>query len=391
LSKKQIVILFICCLAVWTVGSGQLPLLPVYAIHLGADPTGAGLYLAFAYLALAAGALAAGWVSDRFQNRKFPIIIVGLVAVPLTWLMGQVTGIFGLSVLTAILWFCGGLQLALVEILTGLSAEEGQRGMIFGILSITVGLGELLGGVSAGYMVEHWGYSGMFTGLALFFFLSPLAAFFLTETKAVQAQEESQAGDAHGLSVGFNLLLIASVIGSISGFIVVLVRSLLMNDLGFGAMAISSTGAIGGFVTLPLPFLAGWLSDRTDRKSFLYIGYLAGLASVCALAFSTTLWHFWLVVVLGAFSGAVIAPIGSAMVTDLLSPQALGKGLALYGAAGWVGGVIGFAGAGYALETLGTTITMVIGFFLALVAIVVLIPVRSRTRPVETTFGTTTN
>jgi MFS family permease len=155
-----------------------------------------------------------------------------------------------------------------------------------------------------------------------------------------------------------------------------------MNDLGFGAIAISSTGAIGGMVTLPLPFLVGWLSDRQGRKNFLYFGYPAGFISVCVLAFSSLLWHFWVVVILQSFSGSVNTPIGNALATDLLPPQALGKGLALFNASTWIGGVLGFAGGGYALKSLGLTPTLIIGICLALIAIVLLIPVRSRAQQV---------
>ncbi len=377
MSKKQILRLFVCSLVIWTMGNGLLPLLPLYATKLGADSAAAGYYLAFSYLALAAGALSAGWVSDRFQHRKLPILIAGLVVIPATWLMGQATDILSLSLLTAILWFCGGLALALVGILTGLSAGEGERGKIFGILSLTAGLGALIGGLSTGYIVEHWGFPTMFTGLAGFSILWPLSAFFLAEDEVNQVRVNGGPVKAPGMGHAFYLLFTVSLIAAITGFIVVLLRSLLMNNLGLGAMAIASTGAIGGIVTLPLPFLVGWLSDRQGRKNFLYFGYLAGFVSICVLALSSLLWHFWVVVVLQSFSGSVNTPIGNALATDLLPPQVLGKGLALYNAAGWIGGVLGFAGGGYALKNFGLTPTLIIGGCLALIAIGLLIPVRS--------------
>ena len=70
MSKKQLWSLFLCSLVPWTVGTGLLPLLPVYAAQLGAQPALTGYYLSFVYLALAVGTLSAGWLSDRFQRRK---------------------------------------------------------------------------------------------------------------------------------------------------------------------------------------------------------------------------------------------------------------------------------------------------------------------------------
>ena len=43
MEKRQLFILFFCSLIIWIVGNGLLPLLPVYAVRLGASSTQAGL------------------------------------------------------------------------------------------------------------------------------------------------------------------------------------------------------------------------------------------------------------------------------------------------------------------------------------------------------------
>ena len=379
MSKKQILALFVCSLVPWTVGNGLVPLLPVYATQLGADPAAAGYYLAFSYFALAVGAVAAGWLSDRLGRRKMPLIVAGLAGVPIAWLIGRVGDIWGLSVLTAVLWFCGGLGLALIGILTGLSAGDDERGKVFGILSLTTGLGALIGGLTTGFIVDRWGFPTMFTAVAVFLILWPLAGIFLTEKEVERVQGEGRlAKERSRLGRSYHFLFAASLVASVASFIIVLGRSLLMSDLGFGAMAIASTGAVGGIVAMPLPLLMGWLSDRTGRKIFLYLGYLAGIASLSVLAISTSLWHFCIVLVLQTIFMTVSATVGNALVTDLLPQESLGRGLSLFGATGWIGGVLGFAGAGYALQSLGTLPTFIIGICLTLIAIVLLIPIRSR-------------
>ena len=149
-----------------------------------------------------------------------------------------------------------------------------------------------------------------------------------------------------------------------------------MSDLGFGALAISSTGAVSGLVSLPLPLLLGWLSDRTGRKIYLYLSYLAGAASLAILAISLSLWHFFAVSVLQSVLVGVNATVGNALVTDLVPRESLGKGLSLLNATSWIGGVVGFAGAGFALQSLGMLPTLLAGICLVLVATVLLIPVR---------------
>jgi hypothetical protein len=51
MSKKQLFALFVCSLVPYVVGNGLLPLLPVYAAHLGAESAEAGYYLSISYLA----------------------------------------------------------------------------------------------------------------------------------------------------------------------------------------------------------------------------------------------------------------------------------------------------------------------------------------------------
>jgi len=379
MKKKQLLALFVCSLVAWTVGNGLTPLLPVYAAQLGADSAVVGYYLAFSYLAIAAGAVAAGWLSDRFNRRKIPLIIAGLTGIPITWLIGRVENIWSLSLLTALLWAGGGLMLAMIGILTGLSAGENERGKIFGIISLTGGLGAVIGGLTTGYIADRWGFPAMFSAVAVISILTPLAALFLTEIETKPAQAENGLPRKKpSLGRNYHLLFSASLIGSIASFVIILGRSLRMDELGFGALAISSTGAVGGLVAMPIPLVMGWLSDRTGRKIYLYLGYLACIASLAVLAISTHLWNFYLVLILQSVFAGVNGTVGNALVTDLVPRESLGRGLALFGATAWIGGVLGFAGAGYAIKNLGTVPTFIIGICLTLIAIALLVPIRSR-------------
>jgi MFS family permease len=379
MSKRQLTALFVCSLVPWIVGNGLVPLLPVYATQLGADSTVAGLYLAFSYLAIALGAISAGWVSGSRYRRKLPLIVVGLAGVPCTWLMGQVSSIWALTILTALLWFCGGLGLALLGVLTGMSAGENERGRVFGILALTSGLGAVVGGLGTGWLVENWGYTTMLSSLAVFMLLWPLTALLLEEKEdRPPRREEDAPRKPRPLGGSYYLLCAASIMVSIAGFFIVLIRSLVMSDLEFGPLEIASTGVIGGLISMPLPAVMGWLSDRIERKTFLILGYLSALAGLTLLAFSNALWQFWLVFVFQGVATGSNSSIGNAWVTDVVPHESLGKGLALYGSTVWIGGVIGFAVSGYALRNLGVPPTFAIGGLLALGAIGLLIPVKAK-------------
>ena len=382
MSKKQLFALFVCSLIPWTAGNGLLPLLPVYATKLGAAPAVTGYYLSFSYLALATGTIVTGWLSDKLQRRKTLFIVISVVIIPAMWLMSRATNIWHLAALTATVWFLGGMMLTLVSILAGLFAEETERGKVFGILALAAGLGALIGGLTTGPIADRWGYPTMFATLALFLGLSPLVALLLEDKVVARSlrSEASTAGERTGLGARFFLLLFANTAASIGVFVGRLGTSLAMNELIFLSAAISSTGAIGGAVTLPLSPLVGWLSDRVGRKRLLAVCYLVGTVGLLVLAASISLWHFWVAASLVSVLSIVGGGIGSALVTDLVPQESLGRGMSLFTATSWVGGIIGFAGTGYAVQNLGMTSTFVIGAFLPLIAIILFIPIRRAKR-----------
>src|SRR5260221_1574631 len=113
MEKKQLAALFTCTFFPWTIGNALFALLPIYAVRLGADPTMIGNYLAVAFFALTVGTIGAGWLSGKVGRRKIFIIAAGLVSVPSTWLMGQVTQFWQLVILTGIVWFCAGICISM--------------------------------------------------------------------------------------------------------------------------------------------------------------------------------------------------------------------------------------------------------------------------------------
>jgi len=167
MSRKQLAALFISQLAPFTVANLLLSLLPIYVRQLGVNATATGFYLALVFAALALGTLSSGWLSARFQRHKGFIIWANLLSAPAAYLMGQADHIATLTLLTCTVWFLGGIQLTMVNILTGLQAEKSERGRSFGVIGVAPVVGGLLGGLSAGPIVEHGGFAGLFVAAAL--------------------------------------------------------------------------------------------------------------------------------------------------------------------------------------------------------------------------------
>ncbi len=89
MGKRQLAVLCVCTMAIYSSIGGLVGLMPVYLTRLGVDASIIGLFLASAYLALALSNVVAGRVSDHFQRRRPFLIIGGLLASPLAWLMSR--------------------------------------------------------------------------------------------------------------------------------------------------------------------------------------------------------------------------------------------------------------------------------------------------------------
>jgi MFS family permease len=275
-------------------------------------------------------------------------------------------------------FFCAGITATLITVLAGLLAGRGERGRIFGILALAPSFGALIGGLAAGPIVDRWGYPTMFAALSAFAILWPATALLLKERAATRLRrgDASAPGKRVGLGGGFYLLFLASLAAMVASYVSRLGTWLIMNDLAFTAAAVSSTSAVGGFVTLPLPPLIGWLSDRLGRKRFLVLGYLAGAVSLPILLVAASLWHFWVAISLLSALWSVNGAVGPALVTDIVPQESLGRGISLFSAATWIGGVTGFAVTGYAVQNLGSSTTVTLAALLSLTGILLLIPVR---------------
>lgn len=357
MKNKQLLYLFFCNFVVFLIGGGLVPLLPLYATQFGASSTVAGIYLAIIYLAIAAGTMLTGWLAERL-TRKGLFIGAGVLGVPALILHGYVTALWQAVLLTAIVWFCGGIGTALVSVFTGLYADNKGRGKSFGLMFLARPLGSVIGGLTAGQLVEWQGYPLLFIVLGTVWVGWPLLAILSVDYQPTTAPTPA-ASVAEGARLrpgrAFYLLLLVALLSTTVVYIGRLGTSLSMQTLGFSPSAVASTSTAGGLVAIPVTLLIGVLSDRLGRKGLLMLSYVLAVGGVLMLSTASQLWHFWLTMILLLVVTSANGSVAAAFATDLLGPKALSRGLPWLSAMTWTGGIVGFAGAGYAMDTLGAT------------------------------------
>lgn len=373
--RRQLLVLCLYAAVIWSVGNGLLPLLPKYAAGLGADDFLIGVYLAASYAAIALGTASAGWLADRVGHTKIQMVALGLAGSPLLLITSRVTAFWQVAALTVALWWIGGVALTFASILAGLSAGPGERGTVLGILALTAPIGSVIGGLGIGVVADTYGFSEMWTVLGLAWLVCPAAGLFVREVSRDPNPSRDNAGSTSGLwTAAFVILLAAGILGAFGSFLGGFGRSLVMRA-EFSNEDITSTVAVSGLVTLPFPLVVGHLSDRFGRIRFLALCYVSGVAGLLVYSRASLLWHFWVASALVAFVSYVATGVGSALVVDLVDRRSLGRGLALFSAMGWGGGILGFAVGGYLFTVSGYESGFRVGAVLLVAALILFFPI----------------
>lgn len=370
MKSKQSLSLFFCNFAVFFVGGALLPLLPLYATDLGASSTLAGIYLGTIYLAIATGTMLTGRLAERWPAKSL-FIGAGLAGLPALILHTYITAMWQLIILTSIVWFCGGIGTALVSVLTGLHADHKRRGKSFGLMFLARPLAGMLGGLVAGQIVAWQGYPLLFAGLSLIWAGWPLLGLLGLENHtgaAIRRSTTVTTGLTHRPAGAFYLLIVAALLSTVTVYVGRLGISLSMQTLNFSPGAVTLPSAVGWFVSIPITLLIGVWSDRLGRRTLLVLSYLLTAGGALLLGNATGLWQFCLAAILLLLSTSANGSVAAAFATDLLDAETLQRGLPWLNTMTWAGGVLGFAGAGYVMDTFGATTLYLLGAGLALLA-----------------------
>jgi len=384
MSKKQLLALFMCNLVPYVVGSGLLSLLPIYISNeLGAGTTITGMIIAMAFVVLVMSTSMSTRISRHFGRYRDIITVCSLLCIPAMWYAGQTQNTLLLTVLLCVEWFFGGLQIALVQIVIALSVNKNERGRIFGILATGGPLSQIIGGLAAGFIVTHWGFEGLFLSCGGLYLFSMLMSRIIIDPQVPEVASKSSKSEAP-IPVALLMIMGASVCAYVASFIISMARPLAMDALNFEAGAVAGVITISGFVTLALPFLAGWASDKFGRR-FVFVGiFFVTALGATGYIVAGELWQFW---VAQAFVSVLFASmaVGSALVTDNVASQDVDKNVSYFATTPWIGAVIGSAGTGIVIQQMGITIVFVMATGLLIIAILLAsgITIRNRFLPIR--------
>ncbi len=369
MSKKQLSALFMCNLIPFVVGNSLMALLPIYiSKELGAGTVLTGIVIAIAFAVLVVSTSMSATISRKLGRYRDVITVCSLLCIPALWYAGQVQNSIIFTALLCVEWFFGGLQLALIQVITALTVTENERGRTFGLLATVGPLSQIIGGFAAGTIVMQWGFEALFIYCSILYCFSLILSRYITDPHITPIETVSSKTTASPIPTALLMIMGASVVAHIASFIISMARPLAMDALHFEASAVTSTVTISGLVTLALPFFAGWVSDKAGRQ-FVFIGiYSLTAMGAMVYIFADALWQFWIAQALVSVLAASMA-VGSALVTDRVAREDTEKSISYFATTPWIGAVIGSASAGVVIQQLGTTIVFAMATSLLIIAI----------------------
>jgi MFS family permease len=342
-------------LAIFSSTLSKSPVLPLFATHLGADPSQVGMVAAVSAFTGIIASIPAGMLSDRWGRRRM-LLISALVFASAPPLYLLVTNLWQL----ALVRFYHGFATALfipVALALIYDLYHRERGEQMGWFSTATLLGRFLaplaGGALLGWLVATpaLSFKAVYALCALGGAAALLLALKLPDTRA--ATDHQRTG-------GDSLRAFRSVLANRAIMLTALMEAAILFAYGTfetflplhaKAQGISAYG-VGIFLSAQLIVLAlskpmfGRFSDRHGRRGQIIGGALIGAVAMAGFSRFTTFWPLLLTSALFGISLSVLTSATAARIADLSRRETYGSAMGMLGSVMDIGHTTGPLAAG---------------------------------------------
>jgi MFS family permease len=363
---------FILCitgfLAIFSSTISKTPVLPLFAMHLGAGPSGVGMVAAVSAFTGIIASIPAGMLSDRW-GRKRMLIISSLVFATAPFLYLFVSNIWQL----AFVRFYHGFATALfIPVSMALISDlyRGSRGEKMGWFSTSTLLGRFFAPLAGGSLLGLFAASPAFSFSAVYLVCGAAGALTLLFSFNIPATHEE--GRTHQ-NWTETLQAFRSVISHRSILITAMVEAAILFAYGTFETFLPlyaqgqgiSTYAIGILISSQVITLAitkplmGRFSDKHGRRLQIIAGALLGALSIAAFSLFSSFVLLLAVSILFGLSLSIVTSATSAYIADLSRKETHGSAMGLLGSVMDIGHTIGPLAAGIVASHFGFRISFV--------------------------------
>jgi len=321
------------------------PLLPTFlALTLGATPFAIGLIEGFAESVAALLKLFSGYLSDKFNNRKFPVFLgysLASLARPFLAFAGSWQQVLAVRVTDRV---GKGIRGTPRDALLADSVPPEKRGLAFGFNRAADHLGAVIGPICA-FVLLYFLASNPEEPTArdyrqIFLFASiPVAlglfviVFFVKETP-----HEDLSKNAAVTPIKLSL---KEFDGNFKRFLIVIAVFTLSNSTDAFLLLRAEQSGIPAAV-LPLlwmvlhiskvlfSLIGGDLSDRIGRKTMIFSGWIVYALVYTGFAFVNSPWQAWVLFIIYGIYFGLTEGVEKALVADLVAPEKRGTAYGFY-------------------------------------------------------------
>ncbi len=335
------------------------PLLPFYALRLGAKPWMIGLLVASFSIAQLASSPLWGRVSDKYGRR--PALLIGLGASAVAFVVFGFANALWLLFVSRVVQGLGGGTTGVVQAYVADTTEPAQRAQALGWLSAATSAGVMIG-PAIGSTAAHLGPAAPGLVAAGLCFLNILFAWrFLPESRGGRGAAPRQSIRAavwrviaHPSAPGPRLVWIYAVgMGAFSSLGAVL--ALYFNSrFGIDATTIGWVFVYVGALSVVMRALVlGRLVERFGEVRVMRAGALLLVSGLALYPVPPTIWLAGLVIPLVPMGTALLFPCVTALSSREADADALGQAMGVQQAFGAVARIVGPLWATPAFQLLG--------------------------------------
>ena len=369
---------------VWTLGWASLltdvsteiiyPILPLFlTVTLGVSKEFVGLIEGIAESTASLVKIASGWWSDRLSKRKGLVVLgYGLSAAtrPVIALAGAGWHVLGARFTDRI---GKGIRTSPRDALLADAVSPDRRGAAFGLHRAMDNTGAVIGPLIAwamlawitrNYRIIFW-IATVPTVLAVLVLATGLRD---TPTASPRKAATTAPFVPHRGFILYLAILFLFTLGNSSDAFLIL-RA---NDIGVPVASVPLLWGLLNLVKVVCGLPAGILSDRLGRKRLIVGGWMLYAAVYAGFAFSSAVWHIWLLfAVYGVFYGLTEAA-ERALVADFYPPEQRGRAYGFYNGAIGIGALPASLLMGWLWQHVGVMTAFLTGAALAATAAILL-------------------
>jgi MFS family permease len=335
-----------------------VPIMPVFAVSLGAN--GFALGLIIAAFSISRGILQpiVGSLSDRWGRKGF--MVTGLLVYAFVGLfLPEANSISNLVMIRAFHGIGSAMIVPVAMAYVSDMAPLGQEGRFMGMLNIAIFIGIGGGPLFGGFFTDLWGMASAFYAMAGLSCFAMLLVLFKMPVMESGTHRKPPLGIFKALVSMLSNRRTGGILLARMSTMIIMVPTMaflpLLMDQWFDAtgMQIGVVIACRTLVNALLQTPCGRMADRLDKVRLLQIGCLIVSCVICLVPLAGSFWWLLFLFIILGMGEAVIWPVLGALATQDGRYYGQGTMMGVFSLAMSVGIFLGAIGAGISMDLLG--------------------------------------